>query len=112
MKKYFRLLGIILILSLFTINVIASDKSPEKSKITKGNSAEALVAGMSDEQARRLLIVELKKEAGQKSTIDSAGSIAGFIENIKNKVTRIQQRIEFLRSGGKTNIQQMSGLFA
>jgi len=112
MKKYFRLLGIILMLSLFAINVIASDKSPENSDITKDKSAEALMAGMSDEQVRRLLIVELKKEAGQKPTIDSTGSLAGFIENIKNKVTRIQQRIEFLRSGGKSNIQQMSGLFA
>jgi len=56
-------------LSLFAINVIASDKSPENSDITKDKSAEALMAGMSDEQVRRLLIVELKKEAGKNPTI-------------------------------------------
>ncbi len=71
-----------------------------------------IIAGLSDEQVRRLLINELKAQAQQQETPveTKPEGIAGFIHKIKNLTTLLHTRIEFLRSGGSTAPQQVAGI--
>ncbi|UCH23969.1 MAG: mechanosensitive ion channel [Deltaproteobacteria bacterium] len=58
---------------------------------------------MSDEQVRRLLIQELKKQAesgaAEKESGAQVSGLAGFIHRIREQVRFLRARIEFLRSG-------------
>jgi small-conductance mechanosensitive channel/predicted outer membrane lipoprotein len=72
-----------------------------------------IVAGLSDEQVRRLLINELKLQAQQETPVEAKPKgIAGFIEKMKNLTALLQTRIEFLRSGSTAAPQEVSGVFA
>ncbi len=106
MKHFAIVFLIILVLFISAINVPASGVEPDNPPTTNSKSAEAIVAELSDQQVRRLLIGQLKKEAlaaalVSKSAEDNVGQLAGFVENIKNKVTLVQERMEFLRSRGE-----------
>jgi len=74
-----------------------------------------ILAGLGDEQVRRLLIDELRAQAqrGAQATADTPKSseIAGFIEKIKNLTTLLHTRIEDLSSGGRTAPQQIAGIY-
>jgi small-conductance mechanosensitive channel len=74
---------------------------------------DQIIAGLSDEQARRLLINELKLQAQQEATVEAKPEgIAGFIDKIKNLTALLQTRIEFIRSGGSQTPQQAGGLYS
>ena len=63
---------------------------------------DSIIASMSDEQVRRLLIQELKKQAGRQTaeTVQTGPTgLAGFINRSRDMLTFLQARIEFLRSG-------------
>jgi small-conductance mechanosensitive channel len=79
--------------------------SPEK--------IDQIVAGLSDEQARRLLINELKLQAQQEATAEEKPKgVAGFIDRIKNMTALLQTRIEYIRSGGRAEPQRLEGIYA
>jgi len=70
------------------------------------------MAGLSDEQVRRLLINELKTQAQRETAAEATPEgIAGFIHRIKNLTALLQARIELLRSGGG-GPREVSGVFA
>ncbi len=72
-----------------------------------------IVAGLSDEQVRRLLINELKEQAQKEMPVEEKPKgIAGFIDKIKNLTALLQSRIEFIRSGGSAVPQELSGIYA
>jgi small-conductance mechanosensitive channel len=75
---------------------------------------DQIVAGLSDEQVRRLLIDELKAQAQKEMPVEvKPEGIAGFIEKIKNLTALWHTRIEFLRSGGRGFVtKELSGIFA
>ena len=63
---------------------------------------DSIIASMSDEQVRRLLIQELKKQATAVSatpTEKQPTGLAGFINHTRAMLRYLQARIEFLRSG-------------
>ncbi len=76
---------------------------------------DRIMAGLSDEQVRRLLLNELKTQAQQEAQEGGGaakpGGIAGFIDKIKNLTVLLQTRIELLRSGG-SGPREVSGVFA
>ena len=94
----------------------ANAESAENVSLPKQLDAENIdhiIAGLSDEQVRRLLINELKVQALQETTVEpKPEGIAGFIDKMKNLTALLQTRIEFLRSGGRAGLQDASGLFA
>ena len=94
----------------------ANAESAENVSLPKQLDAENIdhiIAGLSDEQVRRLLINELKAQALQETTVEpKPEGIAGFIDKMKNLTALLQTRIEFLRSGGRAGLQDASGLFA
>ena len=115
---------LLLILMLFPCATMAGAKQLQTAsdtaamqlpEITGSESVDRIVAGLSDEQVRRLLIDELKaqaqKEAAKSGPVQPTG-IAGFIAKAKNLITAFQKRIEFLRSGATAAPQQISGVFA
>ena len=78
-------------------------------------NVDRIVAGLSDEQVRRLLIEELRAQARQEAQA-SAGKpkptgIAGFIDKVKNLTTLLQTRIEYLRSSGGADLQEASAIY-
>ena len=82
----------------------------------KAADIDHIMAGLSDEQARRLLLNELKAQA-QRDALDRGaaakpGGIAGFIDKIKNLTALLQTRLELLRAGGSGAPQEVSGVFA
>ena len=71
-----------------------------------------VIAGLSDEQVRRLLINELKAQAQQETTVAAKPEgIAGFIHKIRNLTGLLQSRIEFLRSGARDAPQKVSAIY-
>jgi moderate conductance mechanosensitive channel len=74
-----------------------------------------IVAGLSDQQVRRLLIDALKVQALQETQATAAKSksagIAGFIDKVKNLTTLLHTRIEYLHSGGSAAPQQAGGIY-
>ena len=81
-------------------------------KDLKATQIDHLIAGLSDEQVRRLLINELKAQAEQETTVAAKPQgIAGFIDKIKNLTALLQARIEFLRTGGSAAPQQVGGIY-
>jgi small-conductance mechanosensitive channel len=76
---------------------------------------EPIVAALSDEQVRRLLIEELKRRSeldAQKTTKPEYEGIAGFVNRARDLVTRFQERIEFLRAGGTAQPEEIAGVFS
>jgi small-conductance mechanosensitive channel len=72
-----------------------------------------IIAGLSDEQVRRLLINELKVQAQKEMPAEAKPTgITGFIDRIKNLTALLQTRIEFIRSGGKEAPQELKGIYA
>jgi small-conductance mechanosensitive channel len=71
-----------------------------------------IIAGLSDEQVRRLLINELKLQARQEKSVEAKPKgITGFIGKIKDLTALLQTRIEFLRSGDSAAPQQVTGIY-
>ena len=71
-----------------------------------------IIAGLSDEQVRRLLIDELKLQAQQETVVEAKPEgVAGFIHKIKNLTALLQSRIEFLRSGASDAPQKAGGIY-
>ena len=91
MKRFTLVFLISLFLFFLTDTAPASESSSEKPVGTTGTSAETIVAQMSDEHA---------------------GTFGEFIKGVKNKMVLIQGRIAYIRSGGKSNRQEMKGFFA
>jgi small-conductance mechanosensitive channel len=82
----------------------------------EAENIDHIIAGLSDEQVRRLLINELKAQA-QREAQDTAGKpkptgIAGFIDKVKNVTTLLQTRIEYLRSGRDDVPEKAAGIYA
>jgi len=94
----------------------ADAKNAENVMLPKPLSAENIdhiVAGLSDEQVRRLLIDELKLQAQKETPVEAKPEgIAGFIHKIRNLTALLHTRIKFLRSGGTAAPQEVSGVFA
>jgi len=94
-------------------------KTEENLSLPKPLSAENvdhIVAGLSDEQVRHLLIDELRAQA-QREAQAAAGrpkpsGIAGFIEKLKNLTTLLQIRIDQLRSGSTGAPQEIVGIYS
>jgi len=83
------------------------------SKDLNATQIDHIIAGLSDEQVRRLLINELKEQAQQEPTVEAKPEgIAGFIHKIRNLTGLLQTRIEFIRSGGSRAPQELEGIYA
>jgi small-conductance mechanosensitive channel len=71
---------------------------------------DGVIATMDDEQVRRLLINEMKKQADQEAaaaeTKEELTGIAALIATTKNRIDLIRIRIEELRSSGSLDIQK------
>jgi len=93
----------------------ANAASTENLSLPKHLAAENIdhiIAGLSDEQVRRLLINELKTQAQQETTVEAKPEgIAGFIDKIKNMTSLLQARIEYIRSGSSTAPQEVSAIY-
>ncbi|MGA9536287.1 MAG: mechanosensitive ion channel family protein [Desulfobacterales bacterium] len=73
---------------------------------------DPIIAGLSDEQVRSLLISELKTKAQQEATVVAKPEgIVGFIEKIKNMISLLQARVEYIRSGGSAAPQDMAAIY-
>jgi small-conductance mechanosensitive channel len=85
---------------------------PEK---LDSESVDSIIASMSDEQVRRLLIQELKKQAAlgetERKSDKEVGGFTGFIEKMKNNVGLIQDRIKILQSADRAALDDLPGLF-
>jgi small-conductance mechanosensitive channel len=93
----------------------ANAESAENLSLPKHLDAENIdhiIAGLSDEQVRRLLINELMAQAQQETTVAAKPEgIAGFIHKIRNLTSLLHTRIEYLRSGGSVAPQQVAGIY-
>lgn len=72
------------------------------------------MAGLSDEQVRRLLIDTLKKEAEREAAAAAPpppAGLAGFVDKLRNLAGRLQERVETLRRGGGDTPAELSGVF-
>ena len=86
-----------------------SDSLPEDLSATQ---VDQIVAGLSDEQVRRLLIKELKLQAQQKTDVETKPEgVAGIIDKVKNLTTLLQTRVEYLRAGGSTSSQEAGAIY-
>jgi small-conductance mechanosensitive channel len=73
---------------------------------------DQVVAGLSDEQVRRLLINELKLQARHETTVEAKPEgVAGIIEKIKNLTVLLQTRVEYIRSGGSASPQEVGAIY-
>lgn len=73
---------------------------------------DQIVAGLSDEQMRRLLINELKLQARQETTVEAKPEgVAGIIDKIKNLTALLQTRLEYLRAGGSASPQEVGTIY-
>jgi small-conductance mechanosensitive channel len=94
----------------------AGAKNAENVSLPEHLSSENIdhiIAGLSDEQVRRLLINELKAQAQKEMPAEAKPTgITGFIDKIKNLTALLQTRIEFIRSGGREAPQELSGIYA
>ncbi|MBW2517410.1 MAG: mechanosensitive ion channel family protein [Deltaproteobacteria bacterium] len=81
-------------------------------KDLNATQVDEIVAGLSDEQVRRLLINELKMQAEQETTVEAKPKgVAGLIDKIKNLTSLLQTRIEYIRSGGRAALHQTGGIY-
>ena len=92
---------------------VKTEENLELPKPLDAKNIDHIVAGLNDEQVRRLLINELKLEAQRETPAEAKPEgITGFIDKIKNLTALLQSRIEFIRSGGSAVPQELSGLYA
>ncbi|MFZ0133910.1 MAG: hypothetical protein WAK95_15330, partial [Desulfobacterales bacterium] len=101
---------------------------PQKEKSTEAPSDAARVpenlqadkvddfmAGLSDEQVRRLLIEALRKQAAAEAAAAPAPKkltgVAGFIDAVKEKIDLIRLRIETYKTGDDAKIIKIPSLF-
>ena len=92
---------------------VKAEENVELPKPLDAKNIDHVVAGLSDEQVRRLLINELKLEAQREAPVEAKPKgIAGFIDKIKNLTALLQSRVEFIRSGGGAVPQELSGIYA
>jgi hypothetical protein len=93
----------------------AEAKNAETVSLPKPLTAEnidQIMAGLSDQQVRRLLIHELRAQAQQQTAVAAQPQgVAGFIDKIKNLTALLQSRIEFLRSGGSASPQETARIY-
>ncbi|MCG8643065.1 MAG: mechanosensitive ion channel [Desulfobacterales bacterium] len=111
-----------LVLSFFSLTAHSSpgpadnetNRAGQTAISTGDHSAQAVVATLTDEQVRRMLIQELKNQAPQieSSDPDNRNSrLVSFIHYFKNMVAGFQERMAFLRSGGSHEGEPQSSLF-
>jgi small-conductance mechanosensitive channel len=73
---------------------------------------DQIVAGLSDEQVRRLLLNELKLQAQKETTVEAKPEgVAGIIDKIKNLTALLQARVEYLRSGGSASPGEVGTIY-
>ena len=90
----------------------ASAENLSLPKHLDAENIDHIIAALSDEQVRRLLINELKTQAQQETTVEvKPEGIAGFIEKIKNMTSLLQARIEYIRSGGSAASQEVAAIY-
>jgi len=105
--------------------VLAKEKQKNEKAASSENTAlpenlnsadvDGVIASLSDQQVRRLLIEELKKQAAseaQPSVKSQMGGLAGFIDDIKNKIDLIKEKIEFLKSGASGVDENLPTIFS
>jgi len=117
------LLVLCLSVTAWSQSLLLAQKAPKKAAAAEAESIalpkdlnatqiDQILAGLSDEQVRRLLIDELRLQARQ----EAAGAakpegVAGFIDKIKNLTALLQSRIDYIRSGGSA-VRQTGGIYA
>ena len=93
-----------------------AEETPTLPQHLSAEDIDHVIAGLSDEQARRLLINELKLQAQQEAEAAAGKAkptgIAGFIDKIKNLTALLQTRIEYLQSGKAAAPQKAAGIYA
>jgi len=93
----------------------ADAKNAENVSLPEPLTAENIdhiVAGLSDEQVRRLLINELELQAQKETPVEAKPEgIAGFIHKVKNLTALLQARIEYIRSGGSAAPQEGAAIY-
>ncbi|MDJ0784544.1 MAG: mechanosensitive ion channel [Desulfosarcinaceae bacterium] len=107
MKPLYCILAVAMVAVLPLTPALAADAVPS-------TSAEAIVAELSDEQVRRMLIEELRTSAdtaGSSASAEDKGALVGVIEGVKNGVAAFHDRLAYLRSGGATDYEDVPGLF-
>lgn len=116
--------GLILsLLLLFWLPIAVAAADDEKSEAAPevpalpdtltADDVDRIVAGLSDEQARRLLIDALQREAALDTAAaaeDEEGADA-LIEGARSWVRTLQSRVDYLRSGGTQHPDEVSGMF-
>ena len=91
---------------------VKAEENLSRPEPLSAENIDKVVAGLSDEQVRRLLINELKLQAKQETPVEAKPEgIAGFIHKMKNLTALLNARIEFLRSGSPAAPQEVSGVF-
>ena len=74
---------------------------------------DQIIAGLSDEQARRLLINELKLEAKREAAVEAKPEgVAGFIDKMKNLTALLQKRIDYILAGGSAAPQRAGAIYS
>lgn len=97
------------------------NKSPKKTeakappeKLTAAN-IDKVIAGMSDEQVRQLLIDEFKKQAAAEAAAakktEKPGGFNGFVEDIKAKAAFAKNRIEMLKQSRDSAFKDLDTKF-
>ena len=96
-----------LVLCLAPAAVPAADAPSQSPVVEASRGAEAIVAELSDQQVRRLLIEELNKAPAAAPVEEDMGGLADFIETIKARVALVEQRLEALRTDDPADGQWM-----
>ncbi len=93
-------------------NAAQDNQSSEPNRID-GKTVELIVAELSDEQVRRLLIEELRKQAKQAAPVkaEKTGGLALLIKKIRFVSNLIQWRIYELKSGAGADPENLPHLY-
>ena len=95
-----------------TADKSGSSAAPER---IPPDQIDSTIAGMSDEQVRRLLLEELKdqaeKEARAKSESQKPEGLTGFVQAIRDKSDLIIRRIDELKSGMRESPSNIPAIF-
>lgn len=83
--------------------VVPSDATPEQIR--------DIMAGMSDEQVRRLLLDELKKSAATETVPSPPTGIPGIIASLKADSAYVHERFQYLFSGASAAPQELPVVF-
>jgi len=105
LKRYVKALAVVLLFCLFVLPQVvpAVEKSGSEAVSIPADATPAqvkeILAGMSDEQVRRLLIAELQKGAAQSPAVEEHQGLAGAIVRGKQLVQQVHERFSHLLSG-------------